>query len=127
MKNLILIENGEKYQFDTIKELVEAIIDKNYYQMSEKEKKEKLELKAYANCIQDKIIKKEEIDINSKFVLKDEITYIYSLLNLEKIMLLENINADILTKDLDKTNLEGNYIIVNKFSKELLKKYLERG
>ena len=46
LKNLILIENGEKYQFDKLEELVEAIIDKNYYKMTKEEKQKKLELKA---------------------------------------------------------------------------------
>lgn len=112
LKNLILIENNEKYQFDTLEELVETIIDKDYYKMSEEQKQEKLELKAVANSFG-----KEGI-INTK----NEITYILSLLAINKFMILENVNSNAFTKDMDKTNLDGNYIIVNKFAEELLEK-----
>jgi len=126
LKNLILIENDEKYQYDTLEELVCAIIGKDYYQLKDSEKREKLELKAVANSIHEKILDKN-YDIYKNFVLNDEITYIYSLLMLNKIMILENVESNYLTQSLDKTNIDGNYIIVNKFAKELLEKYLERG
>ena len=112
LKNLILIENNEKYQFDTLEELVKVIIDKDYYKMSDEEKQEKLELKAFANSFG-----KEEL-VNCK----NEITYILSLLIINKFMILENINSNVFTKEMDKSNLDGNYIIVNKFAKELLEK-----
>lgn len=114
LKNLILIENNEKYQFDTLEELVETIIDKEYYKMSDEQKQEKLELKAFANSFG-----KEGI-INNK----NEITYILSLLVINKFMILENINSNVFTKDIDKSNFGGNYIIVNKFAKELLEKII---
>ena len=115
LKNLILIENDEKYQFDTLEELVKTIIDKDYYDMTNKQKQEKLELKAFANSFG-----KEEIlkQIN----VKNEVTYILSLLVINKFMILESVNSDIFTKAMNKSNLNGNYIIVNKFAKELLEK-----
>ena len=130
MKNLILIEAEEKYQFDTIEELIKCIIDENYYEISEIEKKEKLKLKAYANCIKTdfQIVSNFETNetLDNKFFILDEITYIYSLLLLNKVHLLESTDANILTKDLDKTSIKDNYIIVNHFAKELLKSYMER-
>lgn len=120
LKNLIVIENSQKYQFDTLKELVETIIDKNYYKMSDEEKTEKLKLQALANSLGNQ-------EILSKINTKDEISYIFSLLLINKFMLLENVNSNIFTQYMDKVNLNGNYIIVNNFSKELLKKHLERG
>lgn len=125
LKNLILIENSHKYQYDTLEELIKSMVDENYYQLSEEDKKNKLELKAVANSIQEKL-KDKNYDIYKNFVLNDEITYIYSLMILNKIMILENINSNYLTKNMTKTNLEGNYIIVNKFAKELLEKYLKK-
>lgn len=116
LKNLILIENNKKYQFDTLEELVQAIIDKDYYKMSDKEKHERLELKAFANSFG------KDGMINTK----NEIIYILSLLVLNKFMILENVNSNVFTKGMDKSNLDGNYIIVNKFAKELLEKYLEK-
>lgn len=131
MKKLILIESGEKYQFDTVKELIESIIDEKYYEMSAKERREKLELKAYANCmpkreieITDKIEK--GMTINGKFIIYDEVTYIYSLLLLNKVVLLESTDSDMFTGDLDKSNISDNYIIVNHFAKDLLIRYIEK-
>lgn len=112
LKNLILIENNEKYQFDTLEELVETIVDNDYYKLGDNEKKEKLKLKAFANSFG----KEEMVDITN------EIKYILSLLILNKFTILENINSNIFTKDMNKSNLDGNYIIVNKFAKELLEK-----
>ena len=129
MKDLILIEGNEKYQFDTLEELIETIIHKKYYEMSENEKKEKLELKAFANCMQENIdivSKVEELSsIDGKFIIQDEITYVLSLLLLNKDMLLERTNSNIFTKNLDKSNISDNYIIVNHYAKDLLKKYLD--
>ena len=117
LKNLILIENNEKYQFDTLEELVKTIIDKDYYSMNEQERKEKLELKAFANSLGSN-------KVFENIIIKDEITYILSLLKINKFMLLENVNSNYFIKDLDKPNVEGNYVIVNKFAEELLEKYL---
>lgn len=129
MKDLILIEGNEKYQFDTLEELIETIIHKQYYEMSENVKKEQLELKAFANCMQENvdIVSKGEklTSIDGKFIIQDEITYVLSLLLLNKVMLLERTNSNIFTKNLDKSNISDNYIIVNHYAKDLLKKYLE--
>ena len=63
-------------------------------------------------------------EIAKNIVIQDEITYILSLLKIDKFMILENIESNFLTKHLDKSNFEGNYIIVNKFAEELLGKYV---
>jgi len=129
-KKLVLIEAGEKYQFDTLEEMVRLIIDKDYYELSTEEKKVKLELKAFANCVPNKYEIVKEINgsmmIDGRFIAVDEVTYIYSLLILNKVMILESTSSDILTRDLDKSEIADNYIIVNHFAKELLNKYLLR-
>lgn len=130
MKRLILIESGEKYQFNTLEELIECIIDKEYYKMTINERKHKMELKAYANCLNSKVEIVDEIEPNmlldGKFVILDEKTYVFSLLILDKIILLENIESNIFTEDLEKSNLSDNYIIVNNFAKDLLRVYLSK-
>lgn len=130
LKKLILIEDGEKYQLDTLEELVRRIIDNKYYEMTEEERKKKLELKAFANCMQEKIEiitnRNEEIDIEGKFVAIDEMSYIYSLLLLNKVTILESTESNVLTAKLDKADIAENYIIVNYFAKELLNKYIGR-
>ena len=130
LKKLILIEDGEKYQLDTLEELVKLIIDNKYYEMTEEERKKKLELKAYTNCMQEEIEiitnRNEEIDIEGKLVAIDEMSYIYSLLLLNKVTILESTESNVLTAKLDKADITENYIIVNYFAKELLNKYIGR-
>ena len=130
MKNLILIEAGEKYQYDNLEDLVRNIIDKNYYNLPTEEQKEKLELKAYANCLLEEVDITDQIEKNmpfeSNFIIFDEMTYILSLLLLNKVMILESKNSNIFTGDLNKEKIEDNYIIVNHFAKELLEKYINK-
>jgi len=128
LKNLIVIENDDKYQYDNLEELVKGIIDKDYYNMTEQQKLEKRELKAFANCLMTDVEVVNDVPSNmeNKFVNIDEVTYIYSLLRLNKVVLLESTNSNFLTKYLDKSNITDNYIIVNHFAEELLKSYIER-
>lgn len=129
MKNIILVEGNDEYEVDTIEELVRLIINSKYYEMTVEEKKRQLHLKAVANCMRERIgiINEwnDEVFDDNQFIAIDEITFIYSLLNFNKIILLEKTSSNILTKEMDKSNISDNYIMVNKFSKTLLNKYLE--
>ena len=129
LKKLIIIENGKEFQFDTLDELVKELIDKNFYNMTQNEKKEKMKMKALANCLNTKMNIVEGItaddSIDEKFIIKDEITYILSLLRTNNVLLLERKDANIFTKYLNKENFEDNYIILNTFAKEILDKYIK--
>lgn len=128
LSKIIIIENDNKVQCDSEEEVIKLLIDKRYYELSEKEKSEKREIKAIANCINNKMQIVEDADsedIENKFIIKDEITYVLSLLIINKIILLERIDSNIYTSSIDKSNMKDNYIIVNKFAKELLKTYLK--
>lgn len=118
LKKLIVIENGQDYQFDSKEELVKAMLDENYYEMTDQEKKKIIEKKAQANCAVAKInnpkfrnMKFEEIE--NMLILKNEITYILSLLRLGNLTILERKDANIFTKNIDKSNIKDNYIILN--------------
>ena len=130
MKNLIVIEGKEKYQYDDLQSLVKNFISPNYYEMSKEEKENELEKKTIANTMLEKIktmkIEKEikEIDENA-FILYDEITFILSLAKFNKIVLLERTDANIFSQYIDKQSFEDNYIIINKFANEIMKKYLK--
>ncbi len=129
MENLIVIEGKEKYQYKDIKSLVENFINKNYFNMSKEERKKELEKKAVANTIQRNIkivdLEKDIIDFDENaFILYDEITYILSMLKFNIIILLERTDANIFGKYINKDKMEENYIIINKFAKEIMKKYL---
>ena len=129
LSKIIIIENDNKVQCDSEEEVIKLLIDKRYYELSEKEKLEKREMKAIANCINNSLEIVENVnskDLENKFVIKDETTYVLSLLIINKIILLERIDSNIYTSSIDKSNMKDNYIIVNKFAKKLLKNYLEK-
>ena len=129
LNKVIIIEDDNKVQCDSIEEVVKTLIDEKYYELDEKEKLEKREMKAIANCINNSFEIVENVnskDLENKFVIKDETTYVLSLLIINKIILLERIDSNIYTSSIDKSNMKDNYIIVNKFAKELLKNYLEK-
>ena len=128
LKKIVIIEGDNKIQCDSEKEVVKILIDSNYYNLMEKEKRE---IKAMANCMNNKMKIVDQIDINNesvddKFIIIDEITYILSLLMTNNIILLERVDSNIYTGTIDKSKIKDNYIIVNKFAKELLESYLKR-
>ena len=128
LKRIIIIENNNKVQCDSEEEVVRLLIDNNYYELTEEEKLEKREIKAIANCINNDMKIVKDIDsenIQNKFIIKDEMTYILSLLITNNIILLERIDSDIYTKKINKSNIKDNYIIVNKFAKIILEDYLK--
>lgn len=127
MKKIILIEQENKYQYDSIEELAKDLLDEEYYNMNQKQKKELLNKKANLNKVNKKgVIISENIknnDIDNKIITTNEYTYIISLANLDIITILEQKDADIFLKGWDKEKFEGNYIIINKFAKELITQY----
>lgn len=130
MENLIVIEGNNKYQYKDIESLIEAFINKNYFSMSEEERKNELEKKAFANTIQNniKIVNFEKDKKNfdeDVFVLYDEFSYILSMLKFNKMILLERTDANIFGRYINKENMQDNYIIINKFANEIMGKYLK--
>lgn len=129
MKKIIVIEQENKYQYDSIEELVKDILDEEYYNMGQEQKKEILNKKANLNrlnrkgiTIQDDFTKKNN-SIENKIITTNEYTYILSLANLDIITILEQKDADVFLKGWDKEKFDGNYIIINRFAKELIKQY----
>ena len=129
LKNIIIIENGKEIQYDDFEAVVKNLIDENFYNMTDEQKKEKIRMMAIANCIGTKIEIIEKTtdlpNLEEKFIIKDEMSYILSLLTTNKILLLENKDSNIFTKGLDKTKINNNYIIVNTYAKEILKQYIK--
>lgn len=120
LKKLIAIENGEGYQYETLEDLVKDLIDENFYDMQQNEKVEIMQKKAVANSFNIFEDKDKNLRIIDK--IKDELTYILYLLTTNNVVLLEHKESEIFTKDIDKTELKDNYIIVNSFAEELLNK-----
>ena len=131
MENLIIIEGENKQGFASIEDIVKVCINKEYYSMNEEEKCLELEKMAFANAgvYNIPVINfKENLDENrisaNVFVFYDEITHILSLAKIGKIVILEKTECNMFTKYIDKSNIEDNYVIINKFVDEILSKYL---
>ena len=128
LNNLIAIEKKNDYQCNTINELVKKLIDEKYYELTLEQRKNKMKMLAMANTLN----KKREIvdncscdNINGKFIIKDEFTYILSLLICGNIVLLEKKESNVFIKYTNVPESKDNYIIVNKFAKDILKSYLK--
>ena len=86
LKNLIVIEGDQKVQCDDEKELTKILLGKDFYELSETEKKKRLELKAVANSLGRDIEVIDDLNklniqrINNTIIIIDEKTYILSLL-----------------------------------------------
>lgn len=135
LKNLILIENGKSKGFDNLEDLIRELLGSNYYNLGKEKKMELMELNAKAKVLNSEhnvVIlnneNKSKISVDNNFVVYDEITYVLSSLLVKRYFLLEKESCSIFTKDLDKTDTqnETEYIILNTFAKELLKKYIEK-
>ena len=124
MKNLIVIEDGESFEYSTLEELVKDLISKDYYTMSDEVKNKKLIELIYKNIINMNIKDIKEIDNQINEYTKNEYLAILFLLKNNVFTLLENIDSNIFVKYLNKANFDNNYIIVNKYAEEILEKYI---
>ena len=128
LNNLIAIEKKNDYQCNTINELVKKLIDEKYYELTLEQRKNKMKMLAMANTLNKKM---EIVDncscdnINGKFIIKDEFTYILSLLICGNIVLLEKKESNVFIKYTNVPESKDNYIIENKFAKDILKSYLK--
>lgn len=128
LKKLIIIEGKNDYQCDTLEEVVNKLVWGNYYKLTSDKKREALKRVAIANTLNKdvEIVKESDgAELEGKIIIKDEITYILSLLIANIIVLVERRDANIFVKDIELPKDDNNYIIVNKFAKELLKNYLK--
>ena len=126
LKNLIFIENEKSYQFDNLEKLMQFLMGGGYGNLTAEEKLNLMKLNALAKCVNtglEVIEFSEGIDLNNKFVVHDEKTYILSLLLTQRATLLEKTTSNIFTSKLDKTNISENYIIVNTFAEQILREY----
>ena len=112
----IVIENGKPLRFNDYTDIIKVYLGNDYYFLSDQEKIKRINVKKVANAIGIK-------DTFPDIVVLDEMAFMYWLLLINKITLLERKDVNCFTKNIDKSNLEKDYIIVNKFSKFLLDNY----
>lgn len=140
--NLIINLNKSVYYLDNIKDLINLVFGEEYLKLT-KEEQFKIRYKllfpfsmehkylivdSYKGIIKDskKVEDNVNYDINKSFFIDNEVTTILSLCKINQLQILEKVDADILTKDMNKENIKGNYILLNKFVDELIKNKLNR-
>lgn len=135
MKNLILISDDTKNEFDNIEELKKFILSNLYNATNEEQQKffyEKVFGFSIINRLQIvdtlkgvyesnyQINEKEIIKLEKAIVINNFDTYILSLCKFNIIVLLEEENHRYYTKDIINTN--DKYIVVNAFADKILRK-----
>lgn len=139
-KNLILRIGDDLYQLDTLDEVNLHIFGEDYFSLNEKDKfykryelilpysfehnREVIHTLLGVIKSEKSFVKLEEYDINSSLIINDEISFILSLCMIDQITILEKKDANIFAKNIDKTDMEGNYIVINNFTEEILEEYL---
>lgn len=139
--NLIVKVGKSIYQLDRIEDLTETVLGKQYGQLTEKKKF----LKRYESILPFSIQNKKMIvyspkgvvkadgsfdnttryDIGDSLLIDDELTYFLSLCKLNQLQILEQRDANIFTANMNKSQMKGNYVAVNKFADELLKSHIK--
>lgn len=127
MDNIVIVENNEKYCFNTLEEAVKQFLGEDFYNLNDEDKYKVLRLKTVRNSVFNNNVpvvdlrKGEEIsNIKSKqYIVYDAETFFLSLAKNNDIVLYENKNANIFVKNLNKEEketlekLDDDYIIVN--------------
>lgn len=127
MDNIVIVENYEKYCFNTLEEAVKQFLGEDFYNLNDEDKYKVLRLKTVRNSVFNNNVpvidlrKGEEISNikNKQYIVYDEETFFLSLAKNNDIVLYENKNAHIFLKNLNKEEIEtlekldDDYIIVN--------------
>ena len=134
-KNLIMILNNEKYQYDGKEELMQSLLgdeENDYNDMSETEKKERRRLKAYINLqgqeeyitnYKQDSLKKGKFPVNEKFLIDNDDMYIMSLLRMNAMVLLERKEANIFANKINKEDIDDNFLVLNGYADEITENY----
>ena len=127
MDNIVIVENNEKYCFNTLEEAVKQFLGEDFYNLNDEDKYKVLRLKTVRNSVFNNNVpvidlrKGEEISNikNKQYIVYDEETFFLSLAKNNDIVLYENKNAHIFVKNLNKEEketlekLDDDYIIIN--------------
>ena len=119
--NYIIIEGEKDAKCANFEDVVRTLVNDQYYEMSDQEKKAALARKAAANSLNQIPLANSNTILD--FVLDNEVTYVLSLLSQNIVYLLENTKNRELTKDIVIPDDGKNYVIVNYFANMLLENY----
>lgn len=134
MDNIVIVENYEKYCFNTLEEAVKQFLGEDFYNLNDEDKYKVLRLKTVRNSVFNNNVpvvdlrQGEEISNikNKQYIVYDEETFFLSLAKNNDIVLYENKNANTFVKNLNKEEketlekLDDDYIIINFCADKLL-------
>lgn len=134
MDNVVIVEDYEKYCFNTLEEAVKQFLGEDFYNLNDDEKYKVLRLKTVRNAVVNNNLhvidlRKGEkvVDIEkNQYIVYDEETFLLSLAKNNDIVLYEKINANIFVRDLNREEIEklekldNDYIIINFCADKLL-------
>ena len=144
MDNIVIVENYEKYCFNTLEEAVKQFLGEDFYNLNDEDKYKVLRLKTVRNSVFNNNVpvvdlrKGEEISNikNKQYIVYDEETFFLSLAKnndiVYDIVLYENKNANIFVKNLNKEEketlekLDDDYIIINFCVDKLLENKMKK-
>lgn len=114
--NLIVKVGKNVYQLNSMGELIELVLGKDYIELTEKEKSSK----------RHESILPFSIEHKGPIRIENELIYFLSLCKLNQLQILERKDTNIFTASMDKSKMNGNYVLVNKFAEKLLKNQIKR-
>lgn len=141
-KTNLIVQVGENiHQLNSIDELIEIVLGRQYSKLTEEEKLlkryelilpfsvecKKIIVHSAKGVIKEDISfdNKAEYDVSNSLFIDNEFTYFLSLCKLQQLQILEHINAEIFAICMDKSKISGNYILINKFADKLLQEHMK--
>lgn len=134
-KNLIILTKANNFQLDTLEELVEIYFGQDYKNKTEEEKIQKRYKKIYpfallhkmnvllnqtTEVIDGKLKKVEKVNKDKSVYINNDENFFLSLCKMGEIRIFEKKEANIFGKNIDKTKMNGNYIIIDMFLDTIL-------
>ena len=144
-RNLIVLGSRLQWQFDTFEELIEQYFGEDYEEKSDEDKLRERYMKMYPYSLLNRkrvcidvatgfaggeFVEIEEQGIEDKLFIGNEKDFFLSLCMLDELKILERKDSNIFTGNLNKMNMQGNYVLVNAYAEQLLKRefmMLEKG
>ena len=136
MEPLVVVIQGQQFKLNNINDLIASIFGKGYFDLSQEERLKVRYEKSYAISQFHKYLPiihtdkgtygenfeiiSEDYDFENGFIIDDDYSYILSLCKINSFMLLEIRNSNIFTGLINKKDIEGDYVVINHFAKDLL-------
>lgn len=135
-KKLFVMELDNSAQMDTLEELVTIYFNEFYINKPEREKislrysciypfamtqRKRIFVSLDEEMIDGMIQKVSDVDFEEGLFINNDVNFFLSMCKINELKICERMDSNIFTARLNKKNLQGDYVIVNDYAKELLK------